>query len=35
LWGLEPGVSQVSTTVTGGADGTMVVGDAPSRWESY
>jgi hypothetical protein len=35
LWGLEPGVSQVSTTVTGGADGTMVIGDAPSRWESY
>lgn len=35
LWGLEPGVSQVSTSVTGGADGTMVVGDAPSRWESY
>jgi hypothetical protein len=35
LWGLEPGVSQVSTTVAGGADGTKVVGDAPSRWESY
>jgi hypothetical protein len=35
LWGLEPGVSQVSTTVAGGADGTRVVGDAPSRWESY
>jgi hypothetical protein len=35
LWGLEPGVSQISTTVTGGGDGTKVVGDAPSRWESY
>lgn len=35
LWGLEPGVSRVTTTVVGGGLGTSVVGDAPSRWESY
>lgn len=35
LWGLSPGVSQVQTTVTGASAGASVVGDAPSRWESY
>lgn len=35
LWGLEPGVSQVTASVLGGSTGTRIVGDAPSRWESY
>lgn len=35
LWGLQPGVSRVQTTVVGASAGASVVGNAPSRWESY
>lgn len=35
LWGLTPGVSRVTTVVTGASAGASIVGSAPSRWEAY
>lgn len=35
LWGLQPGVSKITTTVVGGSVGASVIGDAPTRWEAY